>query len=59
MKNNLLKDVWQVRDQIGAECGYDLKRLALLVRREETKSGKRLVRLPKSSVLEKRAPLAV
>lgn len=43
MKNDLLKEVWRVRDQIGAECGYDLKRLATLVRGEETKVGKRLV----------------
>ena len=43
MKNDLLKEVWRVRDQIGAECGYDLKRLATLVRSEESKVGKRLV----------------
>ena len=43
MKNDLLKEVWRVRDQIGAECGYDLKRLATLVRGEEIKAGKRLV----------------
>ncbi|MEO7297899.1 MAG: hypothetical protein ABI042_04905 [Verrucomicrobiota bacterium] len=43
MKNDLLKKIWQVRDQIGAECGYDLKRLGALIRREETKVGKRLV----------------
>ncbi len=44
MKNNLLEEIWKTRDQIGAECGYDLKRLGTLVRREEVKSGKRLVR---------------
>ena len=43
MKNDLLKEVWRVRDQIGAECGYDLKRLATIVRGEEVKVGKRLV----------------
>jgi len=47
MKTDLLKEVWRVRDQIGAECGYDLKRLRTLVRREEAKAGKRLVRAPK------------
>ncbi len=57
MKNDLLKEVWRVRDQIGAECGYDLKRLAALVRGEETKAGKRLVHTPKS-VRGKRAALA-
>ena len=47
MKNDLLKEVWRIRDQIGAECGYDLKRLATLVRGEETKAGNRLVHSPK------------
>ena len=47
MKNDLLEEIWRVRDQIGAECGYDLKRLAMLVRGEEIKAGKRLVHAPK------------
>jgi hypothetical protein len=47
MKNDLLKQIWRVRDQIGAECGYDLNRLAALVRGEEVKAGKRLVHPPK------------
>jgi hypothetical protein len=45
MKNNLLEEIWKTRDQMGAECGYDLKRIGTLVRREEIKSGKRIVRL--------------
>ena len=44
MKHELLEEVWRVRDQIGAECGYDPERLAKLVRRQEQKAGKRLVR---------------
>ena len=50
MKHDLLEEVWRVRDQIGAECGYDPKRLAALVRREELSAGKRLVRAAKRSV---------
>jgi len=43
MKNNLLEEIWKVRDQIGAECGHDLKRLGRFARRgEEARSGKRL-----------------
>ena len=57
MKNDLLKEVWRVRDQIGAECGYDLKRLATLVRGEEAKVGKRLVRF-KPAARGKRAAVA-
>jgi hypothetical protein len=47
MKDELLKEIWRIRDEIGAECGYDLKRLAAMIRREESKVGKRLVRAPK------------
>jgi len=47
MKRDLLKEVWRARDAIGAECGYDLKRLGALIRREEAKVGKRLVHSPK------------
>ena len=57
MKNDPLKEVWRVRDQIGAECGYDLKRLATLVRGEEIKVGKRLV-LSSKPVRGKRAAVA-
>ncbi len=57
MKNDLLKEVWRVRDQLGAECGYDLKRLATLVRGEEIKAGKQLVSAPKPA-RAKRAAMA-
>jgi hypothetical protein len=55
MKNDLLKEVWRVRDQMGAECGYDVTRLAALVRGEEAKAGKRLVHSPKPAGRGKRA----
>ena len=46
MKHDLLEEVWRVRDQISAECGHDLKKLAAMLRREEAKYGDRLARLP-------------
>jgi len=46
MKNEILEEVWRVRDQISAECGHDVKKLAAMLRREEAKYGDRLVRLP-------------
>ncbi len=46
MKHEILEEVWRVRDQIGAECGHDLKKLAALLRREESRYGARLARLP-------------
>lgn len=58
MKNDLLKDIWEVRDQIGAECGYDLKRLEAIIHREEAKVGKRLVHPSKTPARRKRTTLA-
>lgn len=58
MKNDLLKNVWEIRDQIGAECGYDLKRLGALVHREEIKVGKRLVHPSKPAARRKRSTVA-
>ena len=46
MKHELLEEVWRVRDRIGVECGHDLKKLAALLRREESAYGARLARLP-------------
>ena len=46
MKNELLEEVWRVRDKISAECGHDLKRLAARMRRVEAKYADRLARLP-------------
>jgi hypothetical protein len=46
MKHEILEEVWRVREEISAECGHDVKRLAAMLRREETKYGKRLARLP-------------
>lgn len=57
-KADLLKDIWAIRDQIGAECGYDLKRLGVLVHREEIKVGKRLVHPPKPAARRKRSTVA-
>lgn len=46
MKHEILEEVWRVRDEISAECGHDLKRLAEMLRRAETKYADRLVRTP-------------
>ena len=54
MNNDSLNNIWKTRDQIGAECGYDLKRLGTLIRREEIKVGNRLVLVPKTALRRKR-----
>jgi hypothetical protein len=46
MRHEILEEVWHVREQISAECGHDLKKLAAMLRREESKYAGRLARLP-------------
>ncbi len=31
MKHEILEEVWRVRDEISAECGHDLKKLAAVL----------------------------
>jgi hypothetical protein len=60
MKHEILEEVWRVRDQISAECGHDLKKLAAMLAREEAKYADRLVRLPirRKPALKRRTPPA-
>jgi hypothetical protein len=46
MKHEILEAVWHAREEISAECGHDLKKLAAMLRREEANYGERLARLP-------------
>ena len=46
MKHRILEEVWRVRDEISAECGHDLKKLAVMLRQEEARYSDRLARLP-------------
>jgi hypothetical protein len=58
MKNDLLKNIWKIRDQIGAECGYDLKRLGALIHREEARVGKRLIHTAKPAARRRRSTIS-
>jgi hypothetical protein len=46
MKNELLDEVWRVREEIATECGHDLKKLGEMLWRDEASFGQRLARLP-------------
>ena len=46
MKHELLEEVWRIRDEIGAECGHEVEKLAAMLRREEDKHRDRIVHLP-------------
>lgn len=46
MKHEVLEEVWRIRDEISAECGHDVAKLADLLRRKEAQYAERLARLP-------------
>jgi len=43
MKNKILEEVWQARDKISAECGYDVGRLFKRLKALEAQHPARLV----------------
>jgi hypothetical protein len=52
MKNeNPIEEIWRIREEIGAEHGYDVDRLFAAMRKKEKQYGDRLVR-----VVPRRAP---
>ena len=42
-RENPIEEIWRIRDELGAEEGYDVHRLFERLRREEKKYGDRLV----------------
>lgn len=46
MKNeNPIEEIWRIREEIGAEHGYDVDRLFAAMRAKEKQYGNRLVRV--------------
>jgi hypothetical protein len=45
MQNEILEEVWRVRDQISAECGHDVDRLFKRLKALEARHKDRLVSL--------------
>jgi len=46
MKNeNPIEEIWRIREEIGAEHGYDVDRLFAAMREKEKQYGDRLVRV--------------
>lgn len=43
-RENPIEEVWWIRDELSAECGYDVHRPFAALREEEKKYGDRLVR---------------
>ena len=46
MKHEVLEEVWRIRDQIAAECGYDVDRLFERIRALEARDKDRVVQPP-------------
>lgn len=53
---NPIEEIWRIREEIGAEHGYDVDRLFAAMRAKEKQYGDRLVRqVPRSSPKEQGA----
>ena len=54
MKNeNPIEEIWRIREEIGAEHGYDVDRLFDAMREKEKQYGDRLVRVVPRRAVEK------
>ncbi len=49
---NPIEEIWRIRDELGAEEGYDVHQLFERLRREEKKYADRLVRVVPRRALE-------
>lgn len=47
MKNEVLEEIWNIKNQIGKENGYDINRLIGKLRRNQKNSTTRVVNLSK------------
>ena len=54
-RENPIEEIWRVRDELGAEEGYDVHRLFERLRREQQQFTDRLVQPPPRSVASKSA----
>jgi hypothetical protein len=43
MKNPILEELWKVKDEIARECGYDLNKLADVLRQRQEESQHKVV----------------
>ena len=43
MKNPILEELWKVKDEMARECGYDLNKLADLLRQRQKESKHKVV----------------
>jgi hypothetical protein len=57
MKHDILEQVWRIRDELSAEAGHDVKRLAQLVAREQATHARK-VRTTSRRVPRKHKPSA-
>lgn len=55
-EDDVIEEVWRVKDEIAAEFNYDVHALADALRKDEGKDGRKVVSLePKRPVIAKKA----
>jgi hypothetical protein len=54
---NPIEEIWRIRDELGAQEGYDVHKLFERLRREEKKHGDRLVHNVKRRAAEESGPV--
>ena len=50
MKNLILEELWKVKDEMARECGYDLNKLADLLRQRQKESKHKIVDLSEKKI---------
>lgn len=55
MKDEIIKQVWKAKDEIGQECGHDLHKLAALLHRMQKQRGHKMVNLANHRAVGSRA----
>ena len=49
MKNDVLEEIWRVREKLAARFDYDLHRMVVHLQKAQAKHGSRLVPAPKKA----------
>lgn len=54
-KDPIIEEIHAIREAIAAECGYDMNKIAELMRARQTSENREAVTLPPKRLVEKKA----
>ena len=57
MKNEILQELWKIKDQVAVECDYDIEKLAKKLRAKEKESKVSIVNLTTKVQIENKKAL--